>query len=47
MSPLHTASRPLARVLIVVAALTAGLLCSAPAHAEPTPAEIEAQILTA
>ncbi len=47
MSPLHTASRPLARVLIVVAALTAGLLAAVPAHAEPTPAEIEAQITEA
>ncbi|BCJ76432.1 hypothetical protein CS0771_59760 [Catellatospora sp. IY07-71] len=47
MSPLHTASRPFARVLIVVAALTAGLLAAVPAHAEPTPAEIEAQLTEA
>ncbi|MEU8001494.1 NlpC/P60 family protein [Catellatospora sp. NPDC049111] len=47
MSPLHTASHPLSRVMTAVAALVAGLLFAVPAHAEPTPAEIEAQITDA
>ncbi|GAA1609328.1 C40 family peptidase [Catellatospora bangladeshensis] len=45
MSPLRTASRPLSRVLVLVAALLAGLVPALPAHAEPdTIAEIEAEI---
>ena len=44
MTPLRTASRSLGRVLVLAAALFAGLLPALPAHAEPSISEIEAQI---
>lgn len=44
MTPLRTASRSLTRVLVLTAALLVGVVPALPAHAEPTIAEIEAQI---